>query len=345
MRTISRRQINIGLLASGVALAVPAILRAQGAFELKLSHFLPPTHGMHTDFLEPWAKDLERTSDFALRIQIFPGTAALGNVAKQYDQVVAGVTDIAHGLASIPRGRFPRSSVIEMPFLTPDADVATRALWAMLPRLADDYSEVKILALHAHNGGLIHTKERPVRTMADLEGLRIRTPSPAIGSMLEYLGAAPVGLPPGEVYESLQKGTIDGTVFPWDPVHSYRLAEVVTHHLDARAYTVSFFFVMNKRSYERLPMELRTLIDDASGDVLIPKFGPWWNKWDRPGLEDAKARHNTIAELGQQEREAWIAALQPMIEAWLAGLAEDGVADAHAIYADIQELVARSNKA
>jgi hypothetical protein len=55
--------------------------------------------------------------------------------------------------------------------------------------LAEEYSQVKVLALHAHNGGLIHTRGKLVRTMDDLKGLRIRTPSPAVSSMLEHLGA------------------------------------------------------------------------------------------------------------------------------------------------------------
>jgi TRAP-type C4-dicarboxylate transport system substrate-binding protein len=341
MPAIARRQFGAGLLASGAMLAAPSILRGQGVIELKLSHFVPATHGMHTQFLEPWARDLEQRSDGALRIQVFPGTAALGNVTKQYDQVLAGVTDIGYGLPQIPRGRFPRTSVIEMPFLTPDAGVATRTLWALLPKyLAEEYSQVKVLALHAHNGGLIHTRGKLVRTMADLEGLRLRTPSPAVSSMLEYLGATPVGLPPGQVYESLQKGAIDGTVFPWDPVHSYKLAELLTHHLEARAYTVPFYFVMSMRSYEGLPDDLRTLIDEASGDALIPKFGAWWDGWDRPGREAALARGNTITELSPEERSAWIATLQPMIEGWLDGLEDDDVANAREIYAEAQRLVA-----
>jgi TRAP-type C4-dicarboxylate transport system substrate-binding protein len=309
MPAIDRRQFSAGLLASGAVLGAPSILRGQGVTELKLSHFVPPSHGMHTQFLEPWAREVEQRSDGALRIQVFPGTAALGNVVRQYDQVLAGVTDIGYGLTGMPRGRFPRTSVIEMPFLTPDAGVATRTLWALLPKyLAEEYSQVKVLALHAHNGGLIHTRDRLVRTMDDLKGLRIRTPSPAVSSMLEYLGAAPVGLPPGQVYESLQKGAIDGTVFPWDPVHSYRLAEVLTHHLEARAYTVPFYFVMNKGSYERLPDELRTVIDEASGDALISRFGRLWDEWDRPGREDAIARRTRSPSSAR--RSAWPGSLR-----------------------------------
>jgi TRAP-type transport system periplasmic protein len=306
--------------------------------ELKLSHFVPATHGMHTDFLEPWARELEARTGGKVEVTIFPGGTQLGNVARQYDQVRAGVVDIAHGLTGIPRGRFPRTSLVDLPFLFDDADQATRALWAVFPDyLAEEYPGVKVLALHAHNPGLIHTRDKPVRTMEDLQGLRIRTPSPAISMMLEHLGAIPQGLPPGEVYEALQKGVIDGTVFPWDPVASFNLVEVLNYHLDVRTYTVSFFFVMNQAKYDSLPEDVRSAVDEISGDNLIPKFGPWWAAWDKPGLEAAQAAGQEIVPLSQEERERWLEALQPMIEAYLDQIEGEGVENAREIYAALQE--------
>ncbi len=173
-----------------------------------------------------------------------------------------------------------------------------------------------------------------------MRGLRIRTPSPAIGSMLEHLGATPVGLPPDQVYENLQKGAIDGTVFPWDAVGAFRLYEVLDHHLDARAYTTSFYFVMNRQRYEALPEDVRAVLDGMSGEALIAKFGGWWDSWDQPGLEAARARGNEIIPLGDEEREAWRERLQPMVEAWLDQLEADGVSNARAIYAEAQRLAA-----
>lgn len=329
-------------------LASPFFLIALGGMspaqevQLKLSHFLPPVHGMHTDFMEPWARELEARTGGRVAVEIFPGGTQLGNVARQYDQVRAGVVDIAHGLHGIPRGRFPRTSIIDLPFLTESADAATRALWAIFPEyLEEEYPGVKVLALHAHNGGLIHTREQPVRTMDDLEGLRIRTPSPAISMMLEYLGAVPQGLPPGQVYESLQKGVIDGTVFPWDPIKSFNLVEVLNYHLDARTYTVSFFFVMNRARYDSLPDDIRAVVDEISGDNLIPKFGPWWNAWDQPGLEAAEAAGNQIIELSDAERDRWRAELQPMIEAYLDEVEAQGVGNAREIYAALRDEIAK----
>ncbi|MGD8429692.1 MAG: TRAP transporter substrate-binding protein, partial [Ectothiorhodospiraceae bacterium] len=205
--------------------------------------------------------------------------------------------------------------------------------------LGDEYKGLKVLALFTHNAGLIHTTDRPVRTMEDMKGLRLRTPSVPISEMLEYLGASPVGMPPSQVYENLQKGTLDGVVFTWDAVGAFRLNEVLKYHTDARAYVVSFYFVMNKRKYDSLPPEVQKAIDSVSGDALIPKFGPWWNKWDAVGRKDAVDRGDEIIPVSDTERAKWRETLQPMIQNRLKELEDKGVDNARAIYKRAQELV------
>jgi TRAP-type C4-dicarboxylate transport system substrate-binding protein len=328
---------TLGGVASGIA---PGAL-AQERIELKISHYLPPVHGIHTDFIEPWAKALEESTGGKVTTRVFPGNSPFGNIANQYDQVQAGVVDIAVGLHGIPRGRFPRTGIIDLPFLTRSADEATRILWTLYPKyLKDEYQGVKVLGLFAHNGGVIHTRERKVERIDDLKGLRIRSPSPAVNEMLSFLGATPVGMPPAQVYENLQKGVIDGVVFPWDPVKSFRLDELLRYHLEARSYTVSFYFVMNEKKYNALPPDVRAAIDKLSGDNLIPKFGPWWDKWDAAGLAAAKARGNTVTQLSDADRAQWRKTLAPMIEKELDKLAKDGIANAREIYAEMQRIAA-----
>jgi TRAP-type C4-dicarboxylate transport system substrate-binding protein len=308
-------------IAKLAALAATTMLMTSAASAqttLKLSHYLPPVHGIHTDFIVPWTEQVTQCTGGAVKFEIFPGGTQLGNVAKQQEQVLAGVVDIAHGLHGIPRGRFPRTSLIELPFMTDNAGAASKALWAMYPDyLAPEYKGLKVLALHAHNGGLVHTSNKKIEKMEDLKGLRLRTPSPAVSEMLTALGATPQGLPPGEVYENIQKNVIDGTVFPWDPVKSYGLNEVLKYHLEAGTYTVPFFFVMNQRKYDSLPENVRKCIDQASGDALVGKFGDWWDKWDEAGRTEAEQAGHTITKLSPEERERWRKALQPTIETYI----------------------------
>jgi len=319
---------------------------AQQPIELKISHDPPPSHGIHTDFIEPWARALEQRTDGQVQVSVHPGNTAFGDITRQLDQVRAGVVDIAHGLSGLPRGRFPATSIIEMPFMVEEADTASRVLWQLYEegRFGQEYDGLKVLALHAHNAGLVHTTDTPVRSLEDLEGLRLRTPSPAISQMLEYLDATPVGMPPSEVYENLSKGTLDGTVFTWDAVGAFRLNEVLEYHTDARAYTVSFYFVMSQQRFDRLPETVRTAIDELSGESLVAKFGDWWDKWDRAGREDAEERGHTFIELSDKERARWRERLQPMIEARLEELQNKGVTNAPALYERARELIQQRSK-
>lgn len=334
--------LKLSALAS-VSLLLAAPSSAQTT--LKLSHFLPSVHGIHTDFIVPWTKQVTQCTDGEVQFEIFPGGTQLGNVAKQQEQVLAGVVDIAHGLHGIPRGRFPRTSLIELPFLTRDAGDASETLWELYPEyLVPEYQNLKVLALHAHNGGLVHTSEKKVETMEDMAGLRLRTPSPAISDMLTALGATPQGLPPGAVYENIQKHVIDGTVFPWDPVKSFGLNEVLKYHLDAGAYTVPFFFVMNQRKYDSLPANVQTCIDNASGASLVANFGDWWDKWDAAGRKEAVEANHVITELTDAERKRWRETLQPTIDAYIERTSEQGVDNAREIYERMAELLSEKRQ-
>ena len=341
----SKSNLLVGVALSA-AMALGFANHAEARTTLKISHFLPSVHGIHTDFIVPWTEQVSQCTNGEIEFEVFPAGTQLGNVARQQEQVMAGVVDIAHGLHGIPRGRFPRTSLIDIPFLTDDAGAATHALWQLLPDvLAEEYKGLKVLALHAHNGGVLHTTNKKVETMEDMAGLRIRTPSPAVSDMLSFLGATPQGLPPGEVYENLQRGVLDGTVFPWDPVKSFGLNEVLNYHLELGAYTVSFFFVMNERSYASLSSEAQACIDEHSGDALIAKFGDWWDAWDKPGREEAVAAGHVITELSDEERERWREKLHPMTDAYIQKVKDEGVDNAEEIYRLMQEKIAEYDAA
>ena len=335
--------IAVGL-AGSLFFAQTEKVSAQQPIELKLAHFLPTANGIHKDFLEPWAHDLEACSGGKVKVTIYPAGTQLGNIARLYEEVQTGVVDIAHGLSGIPAGRFERVRLMELPFMVKTADAAAKTLWDLEPSLAPDFSGVKLLALHSPNAGQIHTVSKRVRTIDDLKGLRIRFPSEAIKLMLEQLGAVPVGLPPGAVYENMEKGVIDGAAFTWDTMDSFKLAEITKYHLDAQFYVTTFWFAMNKARYDSLPKDVQACVDKLSGKALAAKFGPWWTEWDRIGLDLVKQRNHPIDTLSPAERAQWVKALEPMVEKYLAGLEAKGIKDARGIYAKMKEKIASYDK-
>jgi len=331
------------LAASAFVFAVLGQSASAQEITLKFSHYVPPSHGIQTDLIEPWAKALSEKTGGKVKVEIFAVNSAFGNAARQADQVKAGVTDIAFGLRGIPRGRFEKTSIIELPFLVKDAGAGSRVLWELYKdgTLKSDYEGFKVLALMTHHGGLVHTVSKPVRVPDDLKGLRLRTPSDAVSAMLEALGASPVGLPPAQIYENLQKSVIDGVVTTWDLVSAIKLNELLKYHSDGKFYTAAFYIVMDQKRFDALPPEVRKAIDELSGDALVEKFGPIWDKWDAAGFADSKVRGHEIISLTEEERGKWRDQLKPMVEKYLTDLEGKGIKDARAIYAKMNALIAK----
>jgi TRAP-type C4-dicarboxylate transport system substrate-binding protein len=330
---------TVPAIAAAVGLAYAAGACAQ---ELKFSTFVPPAHGFVVDVLEPLGKEIEKRSGGKVTVRVFAGNSPFGNVVNQADQVKQGVVDLAFGLNGIPGGRYQRTSIMEFPFVAESAASASRALWSMRGgALAEDWKEFKLAALHCHNPGLFHTRDKPLKSIEDVKGLRMRAPNPPTQALLAFLGATPVGMPPGQVYENLQKGVIDGAVFPWDAIKGFRLENSLKHHLDARVYTSCFHLVMNPQRFAALPANVREAIDGAIGQPLVGNFGAWWNKWDKAGLDAVQGLGHEFVAVSNAQREAWRGQLKPVIDGELAKLEKAGIGNARAIYGEMLQAVVK----
>lgn len=324
-----------------LAIAVTTLLcgHALGAeFTLKLAHYLPPTHNHAANLLPNWAKRIEERSEGRIAIEPYPSGQLL-NIENIFDGVRGGVADIGWGLAAANTGRFPRLAIAELPFQFSSAQSATRAVMAMHERgrFDDEFRGVRVLYLHAHGPGAIHTRDAPIRRPEDLTGLRIRFASPLVRDLLQSYGARPVGVPAPQVYENLEKGVIDGVTFPYEAMTGLRLGEQVSHHSDLDLYVLVFYLVMNERTFERLPEDLRRIILDTSGMTEALRVAVAWD------AEDARARAELLS-LGHEivtptpvERAAWEAAAQPVIDAYLDTIKADGI-DGRALYDELRGL-------
>lgn len=338
---LGRRNQVFMVLAAAVVLAGPA---AAQVVELKMSHYLPSVNAISVDFLSTWAAEVEKRSGGKAKVTIYPAGSSFGQIDRQLDQVKSGVVDIAFGLVGVPRDRLPRTEIIELPFLTPDRGTANRALWEVAKKdLAKEYPGLKLLALTVDITHL-HTKGKPINSLDDLKGLRIRAPSVTVNKILTDIGAVPVNMPPVQVYESLEKGVIDGTVFAWDPIASYRLAEVLDNHLEDVVSAVSFWFAMNEKKYNALPPEVRSAIDAVSGDNLIPRFDGWFQKWSQAGIDAAKARKSRISKLKDADLQRWKKNSEKVVEDRMVELEGRGITDARAVYKSMQDAVQAQTK-
>lgn len=308
---------------------------------LKFSHFLGPTSFFQVDLVEPWAKELEAKTNGRVKVEVYNGASPLGKVTEQASQVKAGTVDIALGLRGAEGDRFPGSSIIELPFLVKDAPSGSRALWALYQdgMLADEYKDFKVLALSVHDPGLIHTMTKRVVSLADMKGLRLRSPSKTVSAALEYVGTVPVFLLPNEVMPAVKDGKIEGIVTNWaNPLQGFN--DYMKFHTDTQFYTSAFFIVMNRAKYESLPADIRTTLDSMSGDVLVARFGNLWNQWARPVREGAAAPGHEVIVPDAATMAQWREGLRPVAERYLAELTPR-FPNAQAVYDKLQGPVRR----
>ena len=337
--TITRRTL-LGALAAG-CLSTTAVAQE---VTLRLHQFLPAQANVPAHILDVWADKVEADSAGRIKIDRFPAMQLGGTPPQLIDQAIDGVADIVWTVAGYTPGRFPQLEVFELPFISPDAEATSRAFWELAEaRMMDtDFADFKPLGLWVHGPGVIHTN-RPITDVADLRGLKLRAPSRTTTTMFTQLGATSVGMPVPAVPESLSRGVIDGAVIPWEVVPALKVQELVTYHTEFPGdaiYTLAFIFAMNQDSYDALPANLQAVIDANSGLEFSAFAGRTQQNDDAPGRALAQERGNTIITLTDTQAEAWRAASQPTIDAWIAEADAAGI-DGTGLYEAATALIAK----
>ncbi|APW42666.1 TRAP transporter substrate-binding protein [Rhodoferax saidenbachensis] len=291
------------LLQSGaaVALSAPALVGfAQQSVTLKFHTFMAPMSDVWRTMHKPWMDKVEKESGGRIKFEAYPAMQLGGTAAQLYDQAKDGVVDIVWTLPGYNAGRFPRTEVFELPFMMNNAEATSKAYWEYVSTVgAEDFKDVHVLAVNVHGPGALHTKDKPVKTVADLRGMKVRGPSRQTTKMLGYLGAIPVGMPLPAIPDALSKGTIEGCVLPWEVVPSIKVQELTRFHTEfdpamGALYTATFVMAMNKKRYESLPPDLRKVLDANSGLATSGWLGKTQQGNDPAGRKTATDRGNTV---------------------------------------------------
>jgi TRAP-type C4-dicarboxylate transport system substrate-binding protein len=314
------------LTSAVAAVAMPALARfASGQTPqvvLKLHHFLAPTSNAQVRFLSPWAKKIEKESGARIRIDLYPNMQLGGTAAQLYDQVRDGVIDIAWTLPGLTPGRFPKIEVFELPFVANRSAVANaQAVQALYEsQLRDEFKDVHPVCVWAHDQGVLHTT-KPVGTLADLKGLKLRAPTRLSAEALKALGANGIAMPVTQVPDALSARAIDGCMVPWEVVPSIKVGEYTKFHAEFAAspvlYTATFILAMNRRRYDSLPPDLKKVIDANSGQAAAQAAGRMWDDQAVVVAGAVRERGNTIVRIEKAEAERWQKATQPVVDNWL----------------------------
>lgn len=254
------------------------------AGELKLAHFMSPKHPMDRFIMRPWSKDLAKASGGELTVRIYPGGALGKGPVAQFKRAVDGIADITFGLQGFTSNLVPRTGLIELPGMAKNAAVAADKLWDAFSLLAPEYKRVKVLALWTNERQTIMTRNKPIRSVDDMKGLKFRVPSKTQANAIKAMGGVPVFMPINRVYNALNTGVIDGVMTGPSTVLSFKFHEV------AKYFTVGlpigrspFFLVMNKDKWNGLSAKEKDLITKTTGRALSVKASKFYIEGGRQG--------------------------------------------------------------
>jgi TRAP-type transport system periplasmic protein len=342
--TMNRRQFGASMLAaaSGVV-AAPAVL-AQQKFEMKLAYFVGDQHAM-SKWLIKWSDNLAKESGGRIAVKRFPGSQ-MGPVQQHYDYARTGQADVSWFLHGATPGRFPLTELVQLPYLVGSAEIGTKTLNDAELRakyLDAEHKGVKVLLLLTHQPGNVHTTKKPIRTVEDMKGLRIRFASPTIREFVAALGGTPVGVAPTEQVEQLQKGTIDGVFIDYGGAGiAFKMGGILKYSTEMYSYVSSFGVGMNPGFWAKLPPDLKALVTKSVTGVE-KEVGEAWDALDVPGKKALVDGGDEIIKLSAEENAKFRKIGAQVAEARVKELEGKGL-PARTVYGRLQALAAQHAK-
>ena len=306
---------------------------------LTMSSWVGPTHLLTRDVLQVWAANVEKATNGRVKFQMLAKhpSAAPGT----FDAVRDGLVDVSYVTASYTPARHPLPLLAELPGAGATAEINSVAFsrihWKYL-QAANEYKGVKLLGVWTHGPGQMFTVKKPVTSVADLAGMKIRSGGGISEAAAKALGASPLVKPAPESYEILSSGIADGTFFPSESVKSFNLDKVVKYatFFPGGFYSSSFGFFMNQEKWDALSKQDQDAILSVSGEALARLAGKAWDAADKVGIDTMKAANVQIIEASP----AFVADVRkltaPLAQEWIKSANAKGVDGAKA-YAEFHE--------
>ena len=280
-------------------LASTAPVAAQPQVKLTISSWVPPTHFVMKDILEPWMAEVEKATEGRVVIRALPN--ALGSPPQHFELARKGVADITWGNLTYEPDRFKSIWFAEMPFAGTVAEASSVALWETYQKYLLDnpaYRGVVMLGLGMLGGGSIHHQSKAIVNPDDLQNQKVRMGGPIQKRLLEELGAIPIAAPAPKAYELLESGVIDASLHPLESIVNFRLEDKLKFHtkFPGGLYDGTFFIVMNEAKWKRLSSADRDAITKVSGAVLSRHFGAQFDIQNKSAEAKLRAAGHTFVE-------------------------------------------------
>ena len=317
-------------------------VHAQQPIKLRCYYHASPSSGvglLHQD----WIKNVKEATKGRVEIVFYPG-ATLGPPPEAYEMVKSGVVELATIVPGFFPGRFPLTDVVQLPFLDlQSAEVASRVYWGLyekFPEFRAEYPNVKMLIPYGDTPTPIGAN-KPIRTMENMRGLKIRALAGSPTELLKVLGGIPVLMPPGDIYTSMERKVIDGWMISWDICVSHKLFEITDYYTSANTYQPALCLLMNPAAWDKLPPDIQKIMEKYIGAAGSEFFGKGLDGYDQVcKAKVLSMKTKKVIDLSSEERKRWREACKSIWDKWVANAEAKGL-PGKAVLQEAQNLSAK----
>ena len=306
-----------GLLA---AAALFAASRADAQVVLNANTWVPPSHLLVADVMMPYCADIEKATSGRVKCNLLP--KAVVAAPQTFDAVRDGLADISFTVHGYTPGRFTLTDIVEFPFMGDTSEAISVAYQRIYERMLAKFDEnkgVHVLAVFTHGPGQIYNTKRPVTSLKDLDGLKIRVGGGMVNDIAKVLGTVPMLKPAPESYELLSQGVADGVFFPKEAPVAFKLVPLIKHatYIPGGLFCTSFTLIMNEAKWKQISAADQALLEKIMGEPMARRAGKAWDAADARGEQAVREANIPVVTASPQFMAEIKSRLGGLEQAWI----------------------------
>ena len=286
---------------------------------LRIGTYVPAQSSGVREVIRPWMDAVTAEVGDRVRFREFWGGSLGRDPKAQYDLAKFGILDIAWALPGFTTGQFPQIQIVELPYLARNSLEGSLASWRLYEAgLIDGLDDVHVIGIWTTEMGAIHTL-KPIRSLAELDNLRIRTAGYVQANFIYLFDGAPQTMDSIEMNQALQRGTIDGVIQGWTGMRTFRTDLLTGGAYEAPSGAIPFLLIMNKTRWDALDPEVQAVMDRYGGEAMARMAGAAYDRMGHAFRDQVAARGDHVLTVPTAAEDAANkAAVAPVHADWIA---------------------------
>lgn len=332
---------RLSRFVAAAAIAISAVSWApkDAAAEIVLNYapWLPANYVLN-DVWKPWAEEVAKVTEGRVKVEFLP--KSVGSPTVQMDVVRDGGSDIIVGITGYTPGRFVPLELGEMPLLSSDVAELSPAFYEIYEKhiaALEPFENAHVLTIFATTPTFLVTT-KPIKTIEDLQGMKLRAQSAAAIPIIQALGAVPVQKPVSELYELMSSGILDGSFLAFQPVLGWKLQDVLKYVTVVKGGMGQSTMVMlvNQDKWNSIDEKDREAIDNISGLAMAKKVGAAYAAAEVESRKTLEANGNIITEASPELVAEIAKRLKPLEADWVERSKAKGLSDPQAVLDELR---------